>query len=249
MAAAARIHIVEKGKDPRALRHGRLRRRRARRTPPKSRACSALREVIIPPASGAASALGFLAAPLSFEQVRGRIRSRSATASMPRRSTRVLDELEAEGRAQLARGRRAADAGHGRALGRHAAGRADARDQRAAAGTARSTEARLPAIRAAFAAAYTARYTAVYAGAAIEAICFRVRVPRPGAALVADQARGGGDAGAASARAARAGLVRRRLRRNAVSMTATRWCPATRSPVPRSSRSARRPPSCRPATR
>ena len=38
--------------------------------PPASRACSGCSEVLIPPASGAASALGFLAAPLSFEQVR-----------------------------------------------------------------------------------------------------------------------------------------------------------------------------------
>ncbi len=36
----------------------------------KSRASWGIEEVIIPPASGAASALGFLAAPLSFEQVR-----------------------------------------------------------------------------------------------------------------------------------------------------------------------------------
>ena len=38
--------------------------------PPRWRASSACEQVLIPPASGAASALGFLAAPLSFEQVR-----------------------------------------------------------------------------------------------------------------------------------------------------------------------------------
>ncbi len=46
------------GQGPARLRHGRLRRRRARRMRPRWRACSACSEVLIPPASGAASALG-----------------------------------------------------------------------------------------------------------------------------------------------------------------------------------------------
>ena len=41
MAAAARMHLVEKGKDPRALRDGRVRRRRAGACGAASRACSA----------------------------------------------------------------------------------------------------------------------------------------------------------------------------------------------------------------
>ena len=69
MAAAARIHIVEKGKDPARLRDGRLRRRRpspcgGRRAHP-GHAGSA-----DPACIGRGVGLGFLAAPLSFEQVR-----------------------------------------------------------------------------------------------------------------------------------------------------------------------------------
>ncbi len=69
MASAARIHLVEKGKDPRrsamigfggagpafAARVARI---------------LGIAEVIIPPASGAASAFGFLAAPMSVDLVR-----------------------------------------------------------------------------------------------------------------------------------------------------------------------------------
>src|ERR687888_53726 len=66
MAGAARVHIIEKGRDPRryamvgfggagpahAARVGKI---------------LGVRQVIVPPASGAASALGFLVAPTSFE--------------------------------------------------------------------------------------------------------------------------------------------------------------------------------------
>ncbi len=69
MASAARVHLIEKGRDPRryamvafggagpahAVRVARV---------------LGIGQVLIPPASGAASALGFLAAPLAFEQSR-----------------------------------------------------------------------------------------------------------------------------------------------------------------------------------
>ena len=66
MAAAARAHIVEKGRDPRRYAMvgmggagpahvGRVAR------------ILGLEEVVVPPACGAASALGFLIAPVSFE--------------------------------------------------------------------------------------------------------------------------------------------------------------------------------------
>ena len=69
MAAAARIHIVEKGRDPRRYAMVGF----GGAGPAHAAGVARLlgvREVLIPPASGAASALGFLAAPLSFEQVR-----------------------------------------------------------------------------------------------------------------------------------------------------------------------------------
>ena len=66
MAAAARNHIVEKGKDPRRFAMvafggaGPAHAARVARI-------LGMAEVIVPPAAGAASALGFLAAPISFE--------------------------------------------------------------------------------------------------------------------------------------------------------------------------------------
>src|SRR6202020_2501232 len=69
MAAAARIHIVEKGKDPRRYAMVGFGGAGPAHAAEVARILG-VREVLIPPASGAASALGFLAAPLSFEQVR-----------------------------------------------------------------------------------------------------------------------------------------------------------------------------------
>ena len=69
MAAAARIHIVEKGKDPRAYAMVGFGGAGPAHAAEVARVLG-VRQVLIPPASGAASALGFLAAPLSFEQVR-----------------------------------------------------------------------------------------------------------------------------------------------------------------------------------
>jgi 5-oxoprolinase (ATP-hydrolysing)/N-methylhydantoinase A len=68
MAAAARVHIVEKGRDPRRYAMvgfggaGPAHAARVARI-------LGVREVIVPPASGAASSLGFLVAPISFEFV------------------------------------------------------------------------------------------------------------------------------------------------------------------------------------
>ena len=61
-------------------------------------------------------------------------RSSSPKASTPRRSTRALAELEAEGRKRLTEAGVASDAMYGRAHRRHAPRRPDARHRRAAAG-------------------------------------------------------------------------------------------------------------------
>ena len=98
MAAAARVHIVEKGRDPRRyamLAMGGAGPLHAVRVARKL----GIREVIVPPASGAASALGFLAAPASFTIAR----------SLPQRLDRIdleavnalLEGLEAECRGRL----------------------------------------------------------------------------------------------------------------------------------------------------
>ena len=171
---------------------------------------------MIPPASGAASALGFLAAPLSFEQVAQRIRcALDAPDSTRRPIDAILRELEAEAARRLrAAGVADADASR-RALRRHAPGRPDARDQRAAARRARSPTRAMPAIRAGVRRAPMPRaIPPSMRGADIEAVSFRVRCrgPLPRLSLHARPARG--RAGAAR-KGTRAGLVRRRLRRYA----------------------------------
>lgn len=93
MAAAARVHIVEKGHDPRRFSMVAL-----GGAGPAHAACVArklgVREVIVPPASGAASALGFLVAPLSFDI------SRSLPCKLDNLDfdtiNRTLDDLERE---------------------------------------------------------------------------------------------------------------------------------------------------------
>ncbi len=86
MAAAARIHIVEKGKDPRRYAMVGFGGTGPAHAAEVARVLG-VRELLIPPASGAASALGFLAAPLSFEQVRShpvRLDAPRAAATYPR---------------------------------------------------------------------------------------------------------------------------------------------------------------------
>jgi 5-oxoprolinase (ATP-hydrolysing)/N-methylhydantoinase A len=100
MAAAARVHLVENGRDPRRYAMvgfggaGPAHAARVARI-------LGVAEVIVPPASGAASALGFLAAPVSFEFARSApnlINDAMDFAAI----NRVLGELETEGRRLLA---------------------------------------------------------------------------------------------------------------------------------------------------
>src|SRR3954447_7386214 len=100
MAAAARIHIVEKGKDPRAYAMVGFGGAGPAHAAEVARVLG-VRQVLIPPASGAASALGFLAAPLSFEQVRShpvRLDTPGAAATIDA----ILRELTAAARTRLA---------------------------------------------------------------------------------------------------------------------------------------------------
>jgi 5-oxoprolinase (ATP-hydrolysing) len=170
MAAAARVHIVEKGCDPRRYAmvaiggagpaHGA---RVARKL--------GVPEVIVPPASGAASALGFLVAPFSVEQSRS---LPCLVAEMDLAAVnRLLAELEAEGRRQLAE--------TGLAPGEITVSRlAEMR----LFGQMHEIEVPLPdgplsaesigAIETAFAEVYTRLYTHLYRGAKIQALHWRV---------------------------------------------------------------------------
>jgi 5-oxoprolinase (ATP-hydrolysing) len=196
MAAAARIHLVEKGKDPRRYAMVGFGGAGPAHAAGVARVLG-VAEVIIPPASGAASCLGFLAAPLSFERVR----------SQPVRFTagfdagtvnRTLMELEQESRALLAEAGVTARITVERSADMRLVGQMHEINVPLPAGTI--DDASLDAVHAAFSAVYAKRYTSVYGDAAIEAISFRVRVVGPKPDLILTQAEG-----AASARSKRKG--------------------------------------------
>ena len=175
MAAAARVHIVEKGRDPRRYAMvgfggaGPAHAARVARI-------LGVREVVIPPASGAAAALGFLVAPISFEFV----------TSLPG----VLDELdldavnallgdlEAKGRALLTE----ADVAPGAVtVTRRAEMRllGQVHDITVTLPAELLTRENLDAVKAAFATEYTRLYTHLYTGTVIQAINWRVLCAGP----------------------------------------------------------------------
>ncbi len=199
MAAAARVHLVEKGKDPRRYAMVAFGGAGPAHAASVARILG-VRDVIVPPASGAASALGFLAAPLSFEQVRSYpivLDERVDAATV----NRVLDALEAEGRARLtAAGVAAENVVVERSADMRLVGQMHEINVPLPAGPV--TAASLPAIHTAFAAVYTARYTSLYSGATIEAISFRVRCRGPIPALSLAEPRIG-DAGAGAQKGVR----------------------------------------------
>ena len=190
MAAAARIHLVEKGKDPRRYAMVGFGGAGPAHAAGVARILG-IREVIVPPASGAASCLGFLAAPLSFEGVRSHpigIAPGCDTATI----NRILDELESAGRAVLADAHIAAsDITVERSADMRLAGQMHEINVPLPGGTI--NEASLDAIERAFAEVYRRRYTSLYRGAEIEAISFRVRVLGPTPALSLHQAGGTND--------------------------------------------------------
>jgi 5-oxoprolinase (ATP-hydrolysing)/N-methylhydantoinase A len=175
MAAAARVHIVEKGRDPRRyamLGFGGAGPAHAARVA----RILGVREVLIPPASGATSALGFLVAPISFEFV----------TSLPG----VLDELdldavnallgdlEAKGRALLA------DAGVAPGdvtVTRRAEMRllGQVHDITVTLPAERLARENLSTVKAAFATEYTRLYTHLYTGTVIQAVNWRVLCSGP----------------------------------------------------------------------
>ena len=192
MAAAARIHIVEKGRDPRRYAMVGFGGAGPAHAAGVARALG-VRELLIPPASGAASALGFLAAPLSFEQVRShpvQIDAPGAAAA----ADAVLQALEAEVRAHLlTAGVPAAAITTERTADMRLLGQLHEINV-ALPGTALDDGA-MPALRAAFATAYARRYTSVYEGVGVQIISLRVRCHGPVPHLSLRQA----DAGAGGA--------------------------------------------------
>jgi 5-oxoprolinase (ATP-hydrolysing)/N-methylhydantoinase A len=176
MAAAARIHIVEKGRDPRAYAMVGFGGAGPAHAVGVARILG-VEEVLIPPASGAASALGFLAAPLSFEQVQSHpLRLDEAGAAA--RIDAVLRMLETETSARItAAGIPLARVVTERSADMRLFGQIHEINVPLPAGSI--DDAAMPAIQAAFAAAYAERYTSVYEGVEVQLVSLRVRCNGP----------------------------------------------------------------------
>jgi 5-oxoprolinase (ATP-hydrolysing)/N-methylhydantoinase A len=176
MAAAARIHVVEKGKDPRAYAMVGFGGAGPAHAAEVARVLG-VKQVLIPPASGAASALGFLAAPLSFEQVRShpvRLEAPGAAATIDV----ILRELTDAARTRLiGAGVAETDVVTERLADMRLEGQMHEISVSLPDGGI--TDQAISAIRETFAAAYATRYTSVYAGVGIMAISFRVRCRGP----------------------------------------------------------------------
>jgi len=189
MAAAARVHLVEKGKDPRSYSIVGFGGAGPAFAAGVARALG-VREVIVPPASGAASALGFLTAPLSFETARSSIIEFRAGFDAARLNT-LLDALEAEGRARLAAsGIAASDVRVERIADMRLVGQMH--DIAVPLPDGRLSDAMLETIRDAFHKVYAQRYAEVPKAARFEGLNFRVRCSAPDPEVRINGAVGGG---------------------------------------------------------
>ncbi|MBM3449663.1 MAG: hydantoinase/oxoprolinase family protein [Armatimonadetes bacterium] len=184
MSAAARVHIIERGRDPRG--YGLV----AFGGAGPLHACAVGRiigapEVILPIAAGAASALGLLIAPLAFDYVRsypGLVDDLDLT-----KVNGVLHEMEEAGLARLA------EAGIHRKQAR-VVRFADMRlhgqfhEITVPVPAGELTKARLPELKAAFAEEYKRVHSHLYEGVPMMGLTWRVRVegPRPEVALSHD---------------------------------------------------------------
>jgi 5-oxoprolinase (ATP-hydrolysing) len=172
MADAARVYLVERGKDPRRYAMVGFGGAGPAHAAEVARALG-MAEVVVPPASGAASALGFLAAPLSASRVRS-LPVRLDDAADLGAVEALLRDLEAQARAEIAVDgevlvERTADM---RLVGQM-------HEIAVPLPAGPLADDSLPALIAAFDAAYTARYAALQLGAEVEAVNFRVTVTGP----------------------------------------------------------------------
>lgn len=198
MAAAARVHLVERGKDPRDYAMIGFGGAGPAHAADVARTLG-IGTVLVPPASGAASALGFLAAPLSFEGVRT-LRMELAPGFDSAAINAALAALEADARHELERAGAVGELTVERSADMRLVGQMH--DINVPLEGREIAEADLPAIRNAFVAAYGARYAAPFEGARFEVINLRVRVagPTPEPQLTGAAA---GDDGAAKVKGAR----------------------------------------------
>jgi len=176
MADAARVYLVERGKDPRRYAMVGFGGAGPAHAAEVARALG-MAELVVPPASGAASALGFLVAPLSASRVRS-LPVRLGPAADLAGIESVLQALEADARAELAAG------GCTESL------RVERTADMRLVGQMHEINVPFPTaaldanvLVAAFEAAYTARYAALQAGAQIEVVNLRVAVTGSAPAL------------------------------------------------------------------
>jgi 5-oxoprolinase (ATP-hydrolysing) len=175
MADAARVYLVERGKDPRRYAMVGFGGAGPAHAGEVARALG-IAELVVPPASGAASALGFLVAPLSAGRVRSVLVRLDPELDLGGIEA-VLCALQADAQAELAHG--------GVTAGLTVERTADMR----LVGQMHEIAVRLPdtplqqaglaALLSAFEAAYAARYATVQADARVEVVNLRVTVTAP----------------------------------------------------------------------
>lgn len=188
MAAAARIHGIERGRDLRAYPLFAFGGAGPVHCWQVARILKVPR-ILLPFGAGAMSAWGLLAAPLAFDFVRT-VRTPLAHADWDLLN-RLLAEMENEGRELLARAGVAPGAG---AVARLAEMRyvGQGHEVEAAIPAGQLSPASLPSITAAFEEAYRALYHRLPQGVSIEALNWRVTVSGPPPRLAFGDAGGGG---------------------------------------------------------
>jgi N-methylhydantoinase A len=175
MARAAKVHCLERGKDPRdytLLAYGGAGPMHA------AQVASALgiRRVLYPLRAGIVSALGFLVAPASFERMRADLGPLDAVD--PARANRMLRELEAEA-AEMVRAAGVApkECSVRRELALRFVGQSYSLPVRLPTG--RLTRAQLARLRRDFIKAYRARYFRLNPDMPVETVSWRVTVAGP----------------------------------------------------------------------
>jgi len=191
MAAAARIHGIERGRDLRAYPLFAFGGAGPVHCWQVARILKVPR-ILLPFGAGAMSAWGLLAAPLAFDFVRT-VRARLDAADWDALNG-LFAEMEDEGRELLARAGVARDSVRvGRIAEMRYVGQGHEVEARMPAG--RLSAASLPAITTAFEEAYRALYHRLPQGVPIEALNWRVTVSGPPPALAFGGAAAGGSAG------------------------------------------------------
>jgi N-methylhydantoinase A len=171
MASAARVHAVERGAvvaEHTLIAFGGAAPLHAARVAEKI----GVRRVIVPPNAGVGSAVGFLAAPVSFELVRSRhVRLDAFDGAMV---SALLDEMAAEARALVEPGARGEALSERRVAYMRYVGQGHEITVTLPAGSLKQDD--VPALRAGFEADYAALFARPIPGAAIEILSWSVLV-------------------------------------------------------------------------